>query len=106
MGLLEPVLEPLKCGDQESPLRWSCEGTRSLAGEPVHHRHRISHRGVAQHPRRLDYSLPGNRKRKDQGEDHPDQDAQLVSWWNHWPGRAAQLWMVKPIGKRSPRSGA
>jgi len=60
--LLESLVEPLTRGDPESPLRWTCKSTRTLAGELVYRRHPISHQKVAQYLRRLGYSLQGNRK--------------------------------------------
>lgn len=74
--VLESLVEPLARGDPESPLRWTCKSTRTLAGELVHRRHPISHEKVAQYLRKLGYSLQGNRK-TEEGEDHPDRDAQF-----------------------------
>jgi Rhodopirellula transposase DDE domain len=75
-GVLESLVEPLTRGDPESPLRWTCKSTRTLAGELVWRHHRISHEKVAQYLRDLGYSLQGNRK-TEEGEDHPDRDAQF-----------------------------
>ena len=74
--LLEALVEPLTRGDPESPLRWTCKSTRTLAGELVWRKHPISHEKVAQYLRDLGYSLQGNRK-TEEGEDHPDRDAQF-----------------------------
>ena len=74
--LLESLVEPLTRGDPESPLRWTCKSTRTLAGELVYRKHPISHEKVAQYLRDLGYSLQGNRK-TEEGEDHPDRDAQF-----------------------------
>ena len=74
--LLESLVEPLTRGDPESPLRWTCKSTRTLAGELTDRRHAISHEKVAQLLRAMDYSLQGNRK-TEEGEDHPDRDAQF-----------------------------
>ncbi len=75
-GLLESLVEPLARGDPESPLRWTCKSTRTLAGELTFRRHPISHEKVAQFLRDMGYSLQGNRK-TEEGEDHPDRDAQF-----------------------------
>ena len=75
-GVLESLVEPLARGDPESPLRWTCKSTRTLAGELTARRHPISHEKVAQFLRDLGYSLQGNRK-TEEGEDHPDRDAQF-----------------------------
>jgi hypothetical protein len=74
---LESLVEPLTRGDPESPLRWTCKSTRTLAGELVCRKHPISHEKVAQLLRGMNYSLQGNRKTEEEGEDHPDRDAQF-----------------------------
>src|SRR6266700_4216073 len=50
-GLLESLVEPLARGDPESPLRWTCKSTRTLAEELAVRRHPLSHEEVAQLPR-------------------------------------------------------
>src|SRR5205809_582471 len=42
-GLLDSLVEPLARGDPESPLRWTCKSTRTLAGELTDRQHPISH---------------------------------------------------------------
>ena len=74
--VLESLVEPLARGDPESPLRWTCKSTRTLAGELARRKHPASHEKVAQLLRELDYRLQGNRK-TEEGEDHPDRDAQF-----------------------------
>ena len=61
-GLLESLVDPLSRGDPESPLRWTCKSTRTLAGELTDRQHPISHEKVAQFLHGLGYSLQGNRK--------------------------------------------
>ena len=73
---LEALVEPLTRGDPQSPLRWTCKSTRTLAAELSRHHHPISHEKVAQFLREMDYSLQGNRK-TEEGADHPDRDAQF-----------------------------
>jgi len=75
-GLLDALVEPLSRGDPQSPLRWTCKSTRTLAGELTGQQHPISHEKVAQLLRDMGYSLQGNRK-TEEGEDHPDRDAQF-----------------------------
>lgn len=75
-GALESLVEPLTRGDPESPLLWTCKSTRTLAWELRSRRHPISHEKVAQMLREKGYSLQGNRK-TEEGEDHPDRDAQF-----------------------------
>ena len=73
---LEGLVEPLARGDPESPLRWTAKSTRALAAELTARRHPVSHEKVAQLLRQLHYSLQGNRK-TEEGDDHPDRDAQF-----------------------------
>ena len=73
---LEALVEPLTRGDPESPLRWTCKSTRTLATELRDQNHLVCHEKVAQILRSMDYSLQGNRKTKE-GKDHPDRDAQF-----------------------------
>jgi hypothetical protein len=75
-GALEALVEPLARGDPESPLRWTCKSTRTLAKELTAQAHPVSHEKVAQLLRSLNYSLQGNRK-TEEGGDHPDRDAQF-----------------------------
>jgi Rhodopirellula transposase DDE domain len=74
--VLEKLVEPLTRGDPESPLRWTCKSTRTLAAELRARKHPVSHETVAQVLRGMEYSLQGNRK-TEEGADHPDRDAQF-----------------------------
>ena len=76
LRLLEQLVEPLSRGDPETPLRWTCKSTRSLAEELKRKNHLVSHTKVAQFLHQLDYSLQSNRK-TEEGEDHEDRDAQF-----------------------------
>lgn len=73
---LEDLIDGGTRGDPESPLRWICKSTRTLAAQLTKHRHPISYVKVAQLLHEQDYSLQGNRK-TEEGEDHPDRDAQF-----------------------------
>lgn len=73
---LESLVEPLTRGDPMSPLRWTCKSTRTLARELTRAEHPVSHEKVAQLLWDQGYSLQGNRK-TEEGEDHPDRDAQF-----------------------------
>ena len=75
-NVLEALVEPLTRGDPESPLRWTCKSTRTLARELQGRQHPLSHQKVAQLLRAMNYSLPGNRK-TEEWEDHPPRDAQF-----------------------------
>jgi hypothetical protein len=93
LGLLESLVEPSARGDPESPLRWTCKSTRTLAGELVHRHHRISHEKAAQYLRELGYTLQGNRKTAE-GEDHGDRDAQFAHINREVRRALAQGWPV------------
>lgn len=73
---LDRLIEPETRGDPESPLRWICKSTRTLAGELTSQKHPVCHEKVAQLLRDQNYSLQSNRK-TEEGEDHPDRDAQF-----------------------------
>ena len=73
---LERLIEPDTLGDPESPLRWVCKSTRSLSVELSAQDHSISHVKVSQLLHAQQYSLQSNRK-TEEGEDHPDRDAQF-----------------------------
>ena len=76
LATLERMIEPGTRGDPESPLRWICKSTRTLAIELNGQKHPVSHEKVAQLLREQHYSLQNNRK-MEEGEDHPDRDAQF-----------------------------
>jgi hypothetical protein len=73
---LEALVEPLARGDPQSPLRWTCKSTRTLASQLCLQKHPVSHEKVAQLLREMDYSLQGNRKTLE-GKGHPDRDKQF-----------------------------
>ena len=76
LAALDDLIEGGTRGDPESPLRWICKSTRTLAGELCRQHHPISYVRVAQLLQEQNYSLQGNRK-LEEGEDHPDRDAQF-----------------------------
>ena len=73
---LESMIEDQTRGDPESPLRWICKSTRAIAKQLGRQRHRVSHTKVAQILHDLAYSLQSNGK-TEEGNDHPDRDAQF-----------------------------
>src|SRR5439155_8991192 len=73
---LDGMVEPTTRGDPESPLRWTCKSARTLAAELTARHHPVSHTKVTQLLREDGYSLQGNRK-TEEGDDHPDRDAQF-----------------------------
>jgi hypothetical protein len=76
VSALDGLVEPTARGDPESALRWTCKSARTLAAELTARRHPISHTKVTQLLKGDGYSLQGNRK-TEEGEDHPDRDAQF-----------------------------
>jgi hypothetical protein len=73
---LEAMIEDQTRGCPESPLRWICKSTRTIANALGRQHHPVSHTKVAQLLHGLDYSLQSNRK-TEEGRDHPDRDAQF-----------------------------
>jgi hypothetical protein len=73
---LEAMVDETTRGDPESPLRWTCKSTRTLAAALSRSQHPVSHTKVAQILHHLNYSLQSNRK-TEEGGDHPDPDAQF-----------------------------
>jgi hypothetical protein len=73
---LEALIEPTTRGDPQSPLRWTCKGTRNLAEALSRQGHRVSYQTVAVLLHELGYSLQALRKTREGGS-HPDRDAQF-----------------------------
>ena len=73
---LESLVDPATRGDPQSPLRWTCKSTTRLAEELTRQGHPASPSTVGRLLRAAGYSLQGNRK-TEEGEDHPDRDAQF-----------------------------
>ncbi len=73
---LEAMIDSQTRGDPESPLRWICKSTRTIAAQLARKKHPVSHAKVAQILNDLNYSLQSNRK-TEEGTDHPDRDAQF-----------------------------
>ena len=76
LAALESLIDGGTRGDPESPLRWICKSTRTLAMQLTQQDHPISYVKVAQILHDQNYSLQSNRK-TEEGEDHPDRDAQF-----------------------------
>jgi hypothetical protein len=76
VSMLEAMIGEQTRGDPESPLRWTGKRTGAIAEALTRRKHPVSHTKMAQILHDLDYSLQGNRK-TEQGEDHPDRDAQF-----------------------------
>jgi hypothetical protein len=76
MEALEALVDPATRGDPESPLRWTCKSTRTLARELSVLGYPVSCTTVGLLLRQVGYSLQGNRKTKE-GDSHPDRNAQF-----------------------------
>jgi hypothetical protein len=76
VNTLEEMIDHQTRGDPESALRWICKSTRAIAKELGRHQHPVSHVKVAQLLHGLNYSLQSNRK-TEEGQEHPDRDAQF-----------------------------
>jgi len=75
-GDLERLIDPVTCGDPESPLRWTSKSVRKLAAELKDSGHQVSHTVVAALLHEMGYSLQANRKVRE-GESHPDRNEQF-----------------------------
>jgi transposase len=73
---LENLVDPVTRGDPESPLRWTCKSTRSLANELTQQGHPVSDSTVRRLLYEAGYSLQGNRKTRE-GDSHPDRNDQF-----------------------------
>jgi hypothetical protein len=73
---LEALVGPTTRGHPQSPLRWTCKSTRSLATELSKMSHHVSQQKVGQLLEELGYSLQGTRKTRE-GSQHPDRNAQF-----------------------------
>jgi hypothetical protein len=76
LEVMEALIDFQTRGDPQSPLRWICKSTRTIAKELGRKKHPVSHVKVAQILHDLNYSLQSNRK-TEEGADHPDRDAQF-----------------------------
>jgi hypothetical protein len=77
LDALLALIEPVTRGDPESPLRWTCKSTATLADELTQQHHRVSDRTVAALLKQAGYSLQANQKTRE-GTSHPDRDAQFT----------------------------
>jgi hypothetical protein len=76
LAALETLIESGTRGDPESPLRWVCKSTRTLAAQLTRENHPVGHVKVGQLLRAQGYSLQSNRK-TEEGDQDPDRDAQF-----------------------------
>ena len=73
---LDALVDPATRGHPESPLRWTCKSTRTLAEELQRQNHPVSDRTVAALLKAAGYSLQANRKTRE-GSSHADRNAQF-----------------------------
>jgi transposase len=73
---LERLVEPDSRGDPQSPLRWTCKSTRTLALALQADGYTVSYTKVRQLLKSSGFSLQSNRKTRE-GADHPDRNAQF-----------------------------
>jgi hypothetical protein len=76
LAALEALVDPATRGHPESPLRWTCKSTGTLAAELARQEHRVSDRTVAMLLKAAGYSLQANRKTRE-GSSHEDRNAQF-----------------------------
>lgn len=76
LAALDRLIEPGTRGDPETPLRWICKSTRTLAMELTRENHPICAVKVGELLHEQNFSLQSNRK-TEEGDDHPDRDAQF-----------------------------
>ena len=73
---LDALVDPATRGHPESPLRWTCKSTGTLAEELQRQNHPVSDRTVAALLKASGYSLQANRKTRE-GSRHEDRNAQF-----------------------------
>jgi len=73
---LDALVDPATRGHPESPLRWTCKSTRTLAEQLQRQNHPVSDRTVAALLKSAGYSLQANRKTRE-GSSHKDRNAQF-----------------------------
>ena len=73
---LDTLVDPATRGHPESPLRWTCKSTATLAEELRRQNHPVSDRTVAALLKASGYSLQANRKTRE-GSWHADRNAQF-----------------------------
>ncbi|MGH8903802.1 MAG: ISAzo13 family transposase [Egibacteraceae bacterium] len=76
VAALEALVDPDTRGDPQSPLRWTCKSTRTLADTLSEAGHAVSSWTVTKLLHELGYSLQANVKVRE-GASHSDRDAQL-----------------------------
>src|SRR5262249_12561647 len=83
----EDLVDPVTRGDPESPLRWTCQSTRTLASELTHQGHAGCDSTVRRLLHEAGYRWQSNRKTRE-GDSHPDRNEPFEDI--HALGRAFQ----------------
>jgi transposase len=73
---LDALVEPATRGDPRTPLRWTCNSTRTLARELKRQGFEVSHTKVGELLKAQGYSLQANRKTRE-GKQHPLRNEQF-----------------------------
>lgn len=73
---LDMLVDPVTRGDPESPLRWTCKSTRTLASELTKQGLAVSGNTVRRLLHEAGYSLQSNCKTRE-GDSHPDRNEQF-----------------------------
>ncbi len=76
LAALEALVDPVTRGHPESPLRWTCKSTGTLAAELKRQQHPVSDGTVAALLKAAGYSLQANRKTRE-GSSHEDRNVQF-----------------------------
>jgi transposase len=90
---LEQLVDPVTRGDPQSPLRWTCKSTRTLARTLTGRGYEVSYRVVGELLRELGYSLQANAKTLE-GSSHPDRNAQFEYLNTQVQAALAKRWPV------------
>jgi transposase len=90
---LEQLVDPVTRGDPQSPLRWTCKSTRTLARTLTGRGYEVSYRVVGELLRELGYSLHANAKTLE-GSSHPDRNAQFEYLNTQVQAALAKRWPV------------
>ena len=77
LSTLDRLVKPFTRGDPDSPLRWVSKSTRRLRDELKEQGYSISQPHVGKLLNVLGYSLQAPKK-TDEGDTHPDRDAQFL----------------------------
>lgn len=104
VAALEKMISPTTRGEPTSPLRWTCNSTRTLAAALRQQGFEVSASTVRGMLGELGYSLQGNRKTRE-GTQHPDRDAQFEHIAARVQGPVA-AWRTGLVGRHQAEGNA